>query len=34
MCIEEVEKTTFKTHHKHYKLKVMPFSLINTPINF
>jgi hypothetical protein len=34
MCLKDVEKTTFKTHHRHYKFKMMPFNLINAPANF
>lgn len=30
----DIQKTTFRTHHGHYELKVMPFELCNAPTIF
>ena len=32
--LEDVAKTTFRTHERHYKFKLMPFGLTNTPTTF
>lgn len=34
MRLEEVEKTTFRTHEGHYEFKVIPFGLTNAPTAF
>jgi hypothetical protein len=31
---EDIEKTTFKTHHGHFEFLLMSFSLTNTPTSF
>jgi hypothetical protein len=31
---EDVSKTTFRTHERHYKFLAMPFGLTNTPSTF
>jgi hypothetical protein len=31
---EDIEKTTFKTHHSHYEFKVMSYGLTNAPATF
>lgn len=30
MWLEDINKTTFHTHHRHYEYIVMPFGLIGT----
>lgn len=34
MHFEDVPKTVFRTHHGHYKFRVMPFGLCNAPSSF
>jgi uncharacterized membrane protein len=34
MYPRDVEKTTFRTHHNHFKFLVMPFGLTNAPSTF
>lgn len=34
MRLEDIHKTTFRTHEEHYEFLVIPFSLTNTPFNF
>jgi hypothetical protein len=30
----DIEKTTFRTHHRYYEFRVTPFGLTNAPITF
>ena len=34
MNVDDILKTTFRTHHGHYKFKVMPIGLCNAPSSF
>jgi hypothetical protein len=34
MHAEDIEKTTFHTHHRHFEFLVMPFGLTNAPTTF
>lgn len=34
MTEEDIEKTTFRTHHRHFEFSVMPFGLNNAPATF
>jgi hypothetical protein len=32
--VEDIEKTTFRIHHRYYEFKVIPFNLTNTLTTF
>lgn len=34
MAATDIEKTTFRTHHRHFDFLVMPFGLLNVPSTF
>ena len=34
MAKQDVHKTTFRTHHRHYEVLVMPFGLTNATLTF